>query len=505
MLTPALDRVRLIVSTDAPTTAITVSGATIASYVSSVLAGRPGLHSSQTGHTLQLSRNVDGSPAEAQFDVILADLGADLGRDNVTWNLTTDAPTSVQLEVYALTDLSRPRLVDRFEARLESGKTSAQFTTAARLVDSGGRLRLTRLVPRLVLAFLYPWYPGDTWDDPQFLNHPLDRYSTDSPADLARIAAQARSAGIDVFVVAWGSLETAGADNDRRLRLILDSIRGAGLQACAYPGTDIANPTNQPGVPTDPETMLRWLIHLVDEFGSHPAYLRIDGRPVIFIYFASGLSPSDWTDLMARLHATGRNPLLIGDFYHSTLLEPFDGEHQYTNAGLSVDDLLAVDRTESLRVRTYHLLRPNGKRRIWVATVNPGFDDHVLVRPTHLVSDRENGRHYDDQWTAAVETDPDWVVISTWNEWFENSEIEPSVKYGSFYLDRTRYWTGLFKESGTSGHRPASRAAVYTAPPDHGTRFCTSVCAPICTSSSVGGGGHWAALAATAVPAADTR
>src|SRR5262249_50258872 len=154
-------------------------------------------------------------------------------------------------------------------------------------------------------------------------------------------------------------------------------------------------------------------------------------------------------------------------FYHSTLLEPFDGEHQYANAALSGDDLLAVDRTESLRVRTYHLLRPNGRRRIWVASVNPVLDDRRLDRPTHLFVDRANGRQYDDQWTTAVETDPDWVVIPTWNEWFENSEIEPSEKYGSFYLDRTRFWTGAFSGPGRQviGTRPPQ---LHRPPPARG-------------------------------------
>lgn len=46
----------------------------------------------------------------------------------------------------------------------------------------------------------------------------------------------------------------------------------------------------------------------------------------------------------------------------------------------------------------------------------------------------------------------DWVVISTWNEYFENTEIEPSARYGSAYLDQTRRWAATFKELERAPH-----------------------------------------------------
>src|SRR5262249_14314855 len=150
--------------------------------------------------------------------------------------------------------------------------------------------------------------------------------------------------------------------------------------------------------------------------------------------------------LIARLHATGRNPLLVGDFYHSMLLEPLDGEYQYSNVGLSAADLFDRYRVESGRVRTYDLLRPGDRRRIWAASVTPGIDDtRLIARATHQHVDRADGQTYDDGWRAAIEMAADWVVVTSWNEWWENTEIEPSIRYGTYYLDRTRVWAALFK------------------------------------------------------------
>ena len=437
----SLARVRLVVTTRAATAAITVSGATIASYISSVLAGPPAVSASRTGRTLQLSGNVPGQSAEARFDIILTDVA--LG-GMIAWNVAAASSVDTQIELYSLTDLNRATLVDRFAS---SGAT-AQFTSSPALVDSLGHIRVTPLAPRLVLAHYYPWYTSETWLDPQMADRPLRLYSTDAEADVNNQATQARAAGIDAFVVSWQGLEAGKRFNDRRMRLVLEAARAAGLRACTYTETVVANPGNNPARPTDPQTMFEWLADLVDLYGSHPAYLRVADRPVIFIYAASLLTLSDWTEVRARLRSTGRNPLLIGDFVRSTLLEPFDGEYQYSNVFSTGAALLDLNAAESLRVRTYNLLRQGDRRRFWVASVTPGFDDSRLVdRPTPRVVDRSSGAVYDEQWRTAVDAGADWVIVTSWNEWWENTEIEASARYGTAYLERTRVWADAFKTS----------------------------------------------------------
>jgi hypothetical protein len=434
-----LARVRLVVTTKATAAAITVDGATIASYLSSVLDGSPAVSTSLTGSPLQISRNPAGQSAEARFDVILSDVTAG---GAIGWNLTAASSADTQIELYSLNDPNNATLVDRFAANA----TTARFSTASALVDSHGQVRVASIVPRLVVAHYYPWYTVETWGDPQMADRPLRLYSTDLQADVNSQAVQARAAGIDAFAVSWQGLEAGAGFNDRRMRLVLEAARAAGMQACTYTETYVANPGNDPNAPTDPRTLFNWLADLVDRYGSHPAYLRIADRPVIFIYLASRLAPSDWADLQAQLRSSGRNPLLIGDFSRSPLLEPFDGEYQYTNVLLGRDALVALNLAESLRVRTYHLLRPGDRRRLWVAPVSPGYDDRRLVdRTTPHVVDRLDGSVYDAQWTTAIDTGADWAIVTSWNEWWENTEIEPGEKYGSTYLDRTRVWTDAFK------------------------------------------------------------
>jgi len=67
--------------------------------------------------------------------------------------------------------------------------------------------------------------------------------------------------------------------------------------------------------------------------------------------------------------------------------------------------------------------------------------------------DRAGGQVYDDQWRAAVTTAADWVIITTWNEFWENTEIEPSVRYWTRFLDLTREWSARFKGLTAASHR----------------------------------------------------
>ena len=446
----SLARVRLIVTTKAGAAQVTASGATIASYIASVASGPPSAAVSSTGRALQLTRNAAGQTAEARFDVVLADVAADTP---ITWTLATNAAADSELAVYSLADPARPSLVDRFT----SAAASAQFSTDAVLVTAPPVLRMTPLLPRLVLAHYYPWYTADTWSDPQMADRPLRIYSTEAQPDVNAEAVMAHAAGIDAWVVSWQGLEAGAGFNDVRMRIALDAARAAGMRACVYTETYVANPTNDASRGIDPRTLFDWLADIVDRYGSHPAYLRVGGRPVIFTYAASLLPQAGWAEVLARLRSTGRDPLIVGDFARSTLLDAFDGEYQYSNVFSSGDALADIVRAESLRVRTFNLLRQGDRRRVWVASVTPGFDDsHLVARTTPRVVDRSGGTVYDDQWSKAIDTGADWIVITSWNEWWENTEVEPGQRYGRAYLDRTKFWADAFRSSSgvTPGVRP---------------------------------------------------
>jgi hypothetical protein len=57
-----------------------------------------------------------------------------------------------------------------------------------------------------------------------------------------------------------------------------------------------------------------------------------------------------------------------------------------------------------------------------------------LISGTTVV-DRYNGKTFRNEINAAMASSPDAIGIISWNEFSENSYIEPSQKYGTQYLD----------------------------------------------------------------------
>jgi hypothetical protein len=321
-------------------------------------------------------------------------------------------------------------------------------------------------LPRRILAFHYPWYgtpdgPTGHW---RHWNHPrltlpearvlgfhdprrrrdadrLDLGAANYPArgpydsrDPGLIRAQleaARAAGLDGFVVSWWGRESpeAGAFAD-----LLAAAGTHGLALAPYYETGELWPRGGAGVAADLEALL-------DRHGRHPAWLRVDGAPVIFLYAVHRLRPPVWDYVLRRLQSGGRRAFLIGDGPRPGWLERFDALHVYSPVPILARgrDLAAVYRAWAATARQAGLP--------FMAAVAPGFDDRRIRTPATWLP-RAEGAIYDATWRAALNVDPAWVLVASWNEWHEGSEIEASREYGRRYLDATATWAARFRAAG---------------------------------------------------------
>ena len=83
-------------------------------------------------------------------------------------------------------------------------------------------------------------------------------------------------------------------------------------------------------------------------------------------------------------------------------------------------------------------------RRVSCGTVVPGYDDRKVRDPGALVG-RRGGATFDEYWDMAEEAMVDWVLITSWNEWHEGTEIEPSLEHVFEALAQTRERAAGFK------------------------------------------------------------
>jgi uncharacterized protein YraI len=292
--------------------------------------------------------------------------------------------------------------------------------------------------PPLVLAFYYAWYDQNTWDSGQPADQPVQPYISSDPATIERQVSQAQAAGIDALVQSWYGSQEKDNQTEANFRQLLDAAAPRGFHAA------VDFETSSPFLPNQ-ESVTDALRYLLSVHAQHPAYLRYQGKPVIFFWRQGRFSVDEWAAIREQVDPH-HDSLWIAEGVDIAYQAVFDGHHLYSIAW-SPD----VNQTLSdwgLRVRRY--ASQNGIDRLWVATVMPGYDDTHTDREDAFAVDRRDGDYYREAWSAAVASQPDWIVITSFNEWIEGTMIEPSLTYGNRYLDLTRELATAFK-SGTQG------------------------------------------------------
>jgi len=80
-----------------------------------------------------------------------------------------------------------------------------------------------------------------------------------------------------------------------------------------------------------------------------------------------------------------------------------------------------------------------------VVEIGPGYDDRAVPGRATPIRDREGGRFYEYSWLRAIRSGKRIVLIETWNEMHEGTDICRSREYGRKYLRLTRKYVRLFK------------------------------------------------------------
>ena len=156
----------------------------------------------------------------------------------------------------------------------------------------------------------------------------------------------------------------------------------------------------------------------------------------------------NWKTVIDELRTQGFNPYIVMDFtgYHEQIQyfldyfsDSIDGVHVYCPLDIS-KNLTKIFHSYD---QTSKLVKQKGKS--FVATLMPGFND---TNKPLLTIDRQNGTFYSLLWSIAKACFPEGYAITSFNEWHEGTEIEPSVEYRYQYIDLTRIlqtvWTAPF-------------------------------------------------------------
>ncbi len=333
----------------------------------------------------------------------------------------------------------------------------------------------------LVFANYYCWYHDGEHSQRPFLHWTYPSSETNSLAKLAQKPGEpppnsvirpligfydsadpkvaqwhvqlAKAAGIDAFFVDWW-------DTHNRLDENVDHGIVAAAQKLGFKFALLDERAQFHQTLDEYQAML---IRSLKRYKDNPAYLRIDGRPVVYLYQVAtkpGLSAAEYPVLKKHVENEVGPVYWIVDKIAHDAKAAHDGDQDREKcipaewlATPGVDSFAFYSTFSNFRAHEYNTLvgkyrymttlaHDAGKKML--LPVHPGHDNsHFVEKP--YVMPRQNGDTLRDYLRAATDAGADYIMVTSWNEWPESTVIEPSSSWPDpyLYLNIIAEWRGF--------------------------------------------------------------
>ena len=237
---------------------------------------------------------------------------------------------------------------------------------------------------RLVLAFYYTWFDENSWGANKVPDVPQQLYASRDRGVMGRHIDQAKGAGIDAFVVSWYGPRTENNQTETNLRAMLDEAAAHGFRIAV--DFEVTSPFY--GGTGDVQAALA---SLLATHAQHPAYLRSDGKPVIFFWRQQRFDVGTWAAIRNAVDPA-RGTVWIEEGVDVSPLSVFDGHHLYSVTWNPPTDMGSTAKKFAQRTRA--TAAKLGVPKVYVATVMPGYDDRKTGRGNAFSVGREDGAYY---------------------------------------------------------------------------------------------------------------
>lgn len=189
---------------------------------------------------------------------------------------------------------------------------------------------------------------------------------------------------------------------------------------------------------------------MLNQWKSHPAYLKIDGKPVIVIpYMVEELMPDEFKRLVEMIESRVGTDLyvvaIVADVYWYFYPDAVLGTgitQAWANSGADAfthwtpNGMVTAPQKTRLKATQFNVKDSLKWKKDAMIPIMPGFEDDAW-RPGNVpapTAPRNNGQAWKLQLDAAIAAKPRFIFIQGWNEWHEGSQIEPSTLYSDPYL-----------------------------------------------------------------------
>jgi len=330
-------------------------------------------------------------------------------------------------------------------------------------------------------TYYYPWYDDSSFHggsptgsttlgyhlEPTQVQPALGWYDQDNASVISQHYDWARYAGIDFFVCSyWGM--GSGEDNIIRNRMFNNPDRGD-IQLCVF-----MEPRLTPAHSTDPATeaeMTAEMNYLCDNYFDHPSYLYIDGKPAVFIYITRAMDNTELELCLNTFRTAALNKgyelYIAGDEVWKAPNASIDGPRVSQMDAITNYDVYGNNSSTPF-VTDSVLNTWQSRNAAWksladtygtdmIPAISPGYNDRtVRLASNHPACSRKLNDETHEFGTLfsgmidRLEPDVEMIMINSWNEWHEDTQIEPTTVVAPTNVDDSAtgdtYTQGLYYE-----------------------------------------------------------
>jgi len=308
----------------------------------------------------------------------------------------------------------------------------------------------------LVGAVYYPWYPHN-WQFGSTYTPLLGKHDTTDPIVVNKHIDWATGHGIDFFAVSWPGLRSwlskrphmiENLENGLLKSSLIDQIKFVIFFEPSYLEEELPNVNKR-------EAYFKDIKYIISNYFKNSSYLKINEKPVIIHYNVRLLykisdNPSDIIGQVREIsNNSGYNLRYIGEVFlpsipgmapwlppREELLEKLDGLTNWI-VFRPWENNVGGEKSWEEFLSDINIYYPEWKKyaqryNIWfIPLTAPGFDDRYCSwgSKTVLPKDMDKFKKFLDISLLNMQGSK-LMLIATWNDWCEGTNIEPSIETG---------------------------------------------------------------------------
>ncbi len=336
----------------------------------------------------------------------------------------------------------------------------------------------------LVGAYYYGWYFPPKWKDlAAQLTPVLGQYNTDSIPIVTKHIDTAAYYGVDVFFMSWWKKTDVTDSHLRNGFLKSPSVNKIKFAMVVEPLGELDTLDGKRDGVVDfnsPEVNKAWIEmfqYFKDNFWNHPSYLKIDGRPVVLVYVTRTFKNFGSQHIDSLKAHVGNVYLMADEAFIGAQSDPATARNGIRNRFSVFESYVSYNSYEAALIQADDSALAYQNRvglpyyKNWAAKtvfhppIMPYYQDFRPGHPPLPGSMPQFKQVIKDiralpQWAPAGDSVNRIYMVTSWNEWFEGTSIEPSVEKG---IGPCQVLREAFVEQGTRSRPEPVKAAGETA------------------------------------------